>query len=681
MAPDVKALILGILKRERKPLTVREIQDTLKEMGFNFTYYWLKLKLDELSSLGSIVKLRDGRLTRYADLSVRPFATLDQFIGFSTSDHVERARVGEEARLSEEGLKIFEYAVQEWLGAIPTKVWSEVLKPKLVVNKNLLRFANENPRSLLIESIERLLDLYNKIILRHKHSTNLEERSDLVKKRMLLEDAMRDITSYVGIPIEPSGITINFGKERGEIVDKDLIIALLKANVFGDNIIMQFEPSKGFSAKNPIVTVGIDGTQFEISAGYVLGRATFALGSIAYTAPIYINAAVASWLEALEDKDAIHDPRPTPEEWAEYTHHKAISEGLILTPGELARYSESIWKRAAEAAMNAVEYRKARETIRPPKGVLGRLPNPEPSIVTLDGRLFPYEHVVDDYMHDHHEQVKAAIQEFNALVAFNDAYNDHRNPTTLYCGLVKRSPYQSFKILLACWMLKENLLSEEEFWKILSHSCNMPDGWLLWKIFSLMREMLDGNNMLISFQVKRPFASMVRGEPLKDLLEGVRGRDVNDRVEALKDQSRWSEVLEKYAERKNKPMIDVKPYAVICAKGHILTFFCDVPYLSKFEHIVLPRFEVLVPYSAVGSTIDDFIKVAVGRIASLLCFRKNWMVFHKLYLQEGEPQETSMIVTREVNSAHEYANLLGRHYKAVVIGLLEKALIELLSRS
>jgi hypothetical protein len=175
---------------------------------------------------------------------------------------------------------------------------------------------------------------------------------------------------------------------------------------------------------------------------------------------------------------------------------------------------------------------------------------------------------------------------------------------------------------------------------------------------------------------------MVRGEPLKNLLNDVGINDVKKKIEVLKDQSRWVKVLEKYAiEKKNKPLIDVVPYAVICAKGNVLTFFCDVPYLKEFEHILLPRFEVLMPYSAQRTDIEEFVKVAVERIASLLYFKKNWMVFHKLFLLNGKEQETSMVVTREVNSAHEYANKLGRHYRAVVIGLLEKALINLLSRS
>jgi Fe2+ or Zn2+ uptake regulation protein len=685
MAPDIKTLILGILKRERKPLTVREIQDKLRKMGFNFTYYWLKLKLDELSSHGFIAKFKEGRLTRYADrdVAVHTFITLDQFIEFTTSDRVERARVREDGYLSEDALRVFEYTVQEWLGATPARLWNNILRPKLLNNKNILRFSDENPKKLVGEALEYLVHLYNEITLRHRNSSELQERRGLEKKREILDREIRRFASYVGIPTVPSGITINFKKERAEIVDWKLILTLLEENIFGDKVIEWLNPSKDFSAKTPVISVGIDETQFEVPANYILGRAVFALGPAAYTAPVYINAAVASWLEigGGEAMEVIcHDPRPTPEEWSEYTHHKAVSEGLILTPGELSRYSENIWKRAAEAAMNAVGYRKARETIKPPQGVLERVPTPRPSMVLLDGRLFPYEHVVDDYMHDHHEQVKIAIQEFNALMALNDAYNDPRNPATLYYGLVKRSPFEFFKVLLAFWMLKERILDDGEFWKILS--CNMPDGWLLWKIFSLIREVSEEAGILVSFRVRHPFASMVRGEPLKNLLDSVGGDDVKKKVEALKDQSRWVEFLEKYAiEKKNKPLIDVIPYAVICAKGSVLAFFCDVPYLKEFENILLPRFEVLMPYSAQQTDIDEFVKVAVERVAALLYFKRNWMVFHKLFFQDGKERETSMVVTREVNSAHEYANRLGRHYRAVVIGLLEKALINLLSRS
>jgi hypothetical protein len=377
-----------------------------------------------------------------------------------------------------------------------------------------------------------------------------------------------------------------------------------------------------------------------------------------------------------------HDPRPTPEEWADYTHRKAVSEGLILTPGELSRYSESIWKRAAEAAMNAVLYRKARETAEPPPGVLARSLPPRPSLVILDGRLFPYEHVVDDYMHEHHEQVKLAIQEFNKLMALNDLYNDPRSPTTLYYGLVKRAHLQFFKVLMAVWMFKKQMLKEEEFWKILS--CNIPDGWLMWKVFTLIREVVeDDSGQLVSFRVKHPFASIVRGKPLKELLDSVKDADSRKKLKALKDQSKWKEVLEKYAGERNEPFIDVEPYAVICAKGNIAAFFCDVPHLHlpAFEHLLLPRFEILLPYSAQQKDIEEFVKIAVERIASLLYFKKNWAVLHKLFFEDGTEWETRMIVTKEVNSAHEYANKLGRNYMYTILGLLEKALVNLLSRS
>ncbi|RLI41089.1 hypothetical protein DRO69_12020 [Candidatus Bathyarchaeota archaeon] len=673
---SAESLILEILKKSGRPLSAKEVQQILKRTGQEFTYYWVKLNLDKLASQGLIVKFRKGRTTRYAVLksdSAPRFVTLDEFIKYTTSDLVEREALGKE--LSEAEQKIFERTVSEWLELDLIKIWNHVLKPRLTDNDNILKFISQDPMSLIFQTLKELINLYNNLILRFRNTYDLRARTEMWKRLEDLERIIREFASYVGIPTVPSDITISIKKDKAQIVDEALVRALLKENISGNQIIEPLIPKE--LRINPLISVGIDGTRFEVHAGRVLGRAAWLLHPTMAIAPVIINAAVASWLEVGEEEPLCHDPRPTPEDWADYTHYKAISDGLILTPRELSKYPESIWKRAAEAAMNAVEYRKARETIKPPPGVLGRLSSARlPSFVILDGRLFPYEHYVDDYLHYHHEQVKIAIQEFNELLAVNDAYNSPYNPTILFCGLVKRSHYEFFKVLLVFWMQKEGLLNDEEFWKVLS--CRIPDGWLLWKIFSLISQIRPGVQMLVTFRVRKPFASMVQGDPLKDLLDSVEG-GAEEKIMALKDQERWKEQLEKYAQKNNRPMIDMTPYSVICAKGRVAYFFCDVPHLRGYENILLPRFEVLLPYSAQSQTADAFDKIAAEKIAALIYFHKNWAVFHKLYLQR-EIHETAMVVTREVNSSHEYANKLGRVYQMAVIGLLEKALINLLSR-
>jgi hypothetical protein len=138
-----------------------------------------------------------------------------------------------------------------------------------------------------------MITIYNSIVLKHKNTSDLREREELEKNRKILKDTIQNFASYLGIPTFPSGITINFKSEGAEIVDWGLIQELLEDNIFGDKVIERLNGLKDFTAR--MISVGIDETQFEIPASYIMRRGILALGPSAYTAPVYLNAAVATW--------------------------------------------------------------------------------------------------------------------------------------------------------------------------------------------------------------------------------------------------------------------------------------------------------------------------------------------------------------------------------------------------
>ena len=128
-------------------------------------------------------------------------------------------------------------------------------------------------------------------------------------------------------------------------------------------------------------------------------------------------------------------------------------------------------------------------------------------------------------------------------------------------------------------------------------------------------------------------------------------------------------------------MEDITRYAVACTHGYVLHFYIDAPRFrpSSVGDIFLPRFEILIPYSASsGKSLKKFDRSAVAKLAGLLSLR-DWLIFYKVYKLDEEV-ESLIIVPKEVNSAHEYACMLGRIYLSTIYGILEKNLIKLLSK-
>ncbi|MCD6514765.1 MAG: hypothetical protein J7L07_07555, partial [Candidatus Odinarchaeota archaeon] len=513
---NLRFLILEILKKERRPMTATEVRKKLEKRGYKFTYAWIKNRLDELVSDGKIAKYRMGRTDSYMIKEVASqIVTLDRFMSYATADHIELQRLKETAEVEE--LKVFEDALDQWLSII--RVWEDILEPKLRENSNILKFASLDPREISLELFNFLERYTNELNEDFIKCSDPKERAKIRQKIEYLENkVLPKFASYLGIPYAPRHIIFDIKKEKPEgvpvikISNEELLKALIYENVLGGQIIERIIPEK--PKRDIIISVGVDGTRFEIHADYILNkviRYSYLIGAVP---PIYINAAVSSWLEVdEEEKPIVCDPRPLPEDWAEYERTRAVREGLILTPAELSEYSEHIWKRAAEAAMNAVEYRKLKEVFAPPEDILGRGTR-FPCFAFLDGRIYPYEHKFDDYIHYHHEQVALAFEKLNELIALNNTYNPPEDPKILLCGLVKRSELNIFRILLAFWMLKEKMIEEDEFWKILrSH---IPDGYLVWKIFSLIEEFeRKKEGILITFRVRKPFFSIVLDKPLK----------------------------------------------------------------------------------------------------------------------------------------------------------------------
>ena len=687
---DIDKEIMKILTEAGRPLSASEVQKELEKRGIKITYAWTKTKLDRMVARGEIDRLRIGRRDKYGLKGV--VATLDRFIKYETADEDEKTRLLDD--LSKEDidvdeLAVFEDAISPWLEIV--HLWKDVIEPVINNNEIIINFINTEPLNFFIELINRATTLSQELYQKFLSESNIRVRRRIQNRSRILKTALRRLFAYLGLP----QILLDFDARRGiviaKIADQALLEKMLKENIIGNkmiDVIYDVYETKDNSKEMStfLISTGVDGTRFIVPPGLFLRRFR-PVGPLLESPPIYIHAAVSCWLDVVEGEIKAFDPRPLPEHWADYKRIDAEEEGFIVTPASLQEMDQSLWKRAGEAALDAVEYRKLKEAFLPPKDLLGTespYVSSRPLIAFLDGRIFPYEFRFDDYLHDHGKFVQAAFINMADLIAGNDLYNQPENPRTIICGVVKRSGLNVFKIILSFWLYMEGLIEEDTFWKIMD--APLTDGYLLWKIFSLIRSRLDEKireGLLVTFRVRKPFYSMIQEVTIledKEYMNLLAEESAEEKMKILGDLSLWEDALRRYARKRRMPEVDVGPYAVACTSAFILQFYCDAPYLSNLQDLILPRFEVLIPYRIARnrSQLLLFDHSVLIRMNLLFGRLKKSMVLYKIY-EEDRERESRLVVPREVNSAHEWANQLGREYKTTIVGLLEEAFIRLIT--
>lgn len=683
---DIEEEIKKIIKKSRRPMSASEVQKELKRRGIKISYAWTKSKLDSLVSEGRIARLRRGRRDFYGNRDI--IVTLDRYIQYETADQAEKEYIKKDLEVEE--LVVFEEALKPWLDIID--LWRDKIEPVLVKDNNLVKFTSTKPSRFFFELIKRAVYISQELHRRFISESNIKIRWRIRHRSIVLKKALLRLCSYLGLP----KIVLDFEAKKGTVLvnipDYEILEMMIEESIVGEEMIsvvrhldaMAKEYEKDTFAS--LVSAGVDGTRF-IVPPWLFIRLFRPATPLLESPPIYVHAAVSSWLDVAEGELKACDPRPLPEDWADYKRPKAEEEGLIVTPASLQDMNPALWKRAGEAALDAVEYRKLEEAFWPPKDVLGtdlRYSAARPLIVFLDGRIFPYEFRIDDYLHDHGKFVQAAFANLVKVMGSNDIYNPPGNPRTLICGVVKRSGLNVFRIVLSFWLFMQGLIGEDDFWRIME--APLPDGYLLWKIFSLIRRQGElgssESELLVTFRIRKPFFSMVQEVTLlKDVT--ALGRTAKEKIEGLSNLSVWEDALREFARESRMPEVNVGPYAVACTSAFILHFYCDAPHLSPLRgDVILPRFEVLIPYRIPRRRSDLllFDESVLGRMNYLFGRLKNWFVFYKIYEERGE-RESRLLVPREVNSAHEWANELGREYKTTIVGLLEEAFIRLLTRN
>lgn len=279
------------------------------------------------------------------------------------------------------------------------------------------------------------------------------------------------------------------------------------------------------------------------------------------------------------------DARPEPRQWRYYTEDDAIDKGLLIPPDAYLLLDDLIWERLGSAAMNLRQYKKDSECFEQDKE--GRVPD----ILFRDGRIFPLEHLFDDYCQSgiHGRIVRRSIEAFrDMLVKVSNYYPELPRP--LYCGVVKR-PEVTILAPLVFWYMKyganPSIWPDMDDMKFILRT-PMSDQRVAHYLFSALAEQLDPDQRWITCRFVRPFVSMNQkiAKSSADTYDG------------------WVEFLRSEIENQAHPSDpDVEPYAELCARAAVTSFYASLPSNVRGapEAFLTPRYEVLLPRQLVES--------------------------------------------------------------------------------
>lgn len=314
---------------------------------------------------------------------------------------------------------------------------------------------------------------------------------------------------------------------------------------------------------------------------------------------------------------------PEPRRLAELHEKEALERGFIIPP-ELLDEMEGYSKRAVEAAMNILEYSLIKEELNPAlrekglrlgaRGTSGPRPQFPPRPVYHDGRLFPYEHKLDDYTTgysaSHSKLVRLSFARFRDVL--RDVIGD---PSLTVVGVVKRTRSPVLHPLLVYGLYTIGAISSDiELWKQLPrwHYIERYEVEALLRALYTKRGIEKGKTYRTVGVIRRLWAmdkdlvwAFVRPDyGAKNILDEYDEEFWLELAVINSDQLHYGRGLKGYLMFKDveEPYAD-ETLAYVLAKASVaMTYILPPPdYVNidhftktKYEKLALPRYEVLI---------------------------------------------------------------------------------------
>lgn len=469
------------------------------------------------------------------------------------------------------------------------------------------RLSDTDPKDLFLGMAEWLIREHKKSIQVYRKMEKVDKKeAQKARDRMTRIQVLahRIFNKCLGIPrLKDEGpLRISYDSSTNQdtsIFDTEGIMRFLQTSVIGERVI---ETKESSLPNPPYSQAGTDASLREIRISEQFPR-------LFEPIPMAIITSVSVRNNLLREDGELGgvtiDAKPEPRTWRLYPTEEALSRGLLLTP-DVYLDTPAMWNRSMEAAMNLRQYWKDDEVLSSDPLTDGA------DILIRDGRIFPWEHRFSDFLQytEHGRLVRMALYKFGGLVG-RLGLSDR----TLYCGVVK-SPAIEILAPLVFWYMGFGSAEERDdvIWPDMDERfifrCPMSDQRVALRLFEAVRSQKEPDERWVTCRFVRRFSSMA-----EDFISS----------RWFEEEEEWVEYLGKRMKSMELPTPqDVNIFAQLCAKAAVMSFYMDPGKGSVAREdthlIVTPRYEVLLPHTALGNPerLSEVDKVYVRRILEAL---------------------------------------------------------------
>ncbi len=676
---------------------VKDVAEKLKEkFGIEKNIRLIRAELDRLCALGRVKRIENPRRVLYV-----PLKSPKGFRQKSLSEFTERIEKSLE-EYTKDYIKTVETETREDVGA-KIELETEGEEPTIaegvlrilkgmekdiddIINRIAGEIINVNPRELFLRMLRGYKKLFEKYAREFANTT-------AAKKREKLLDRMNEIAKRIEVIYgRVLGIPICMRKREGMVgveairirvptpsdnyyafeIREDLVAEYLKRRIPDDTFIVFVTPK----VAERYVYIGLDSSTVTVEV--------FVPRISQRSVDLIINAAVSTKLKGGEVPGP-PDIHPKPETVSEMTTKDAEKQGYIISPYTYYSLPERFRMRLREAQMNVLEHGLALELMKE-----------LPDIIYLDGRIFPYEHTLDDYaLAPHRDTVRRSIRIFRDLL---DATESRKRVSKLV-GVVKRGALGYLWPLIQWFAYEKGYIGEDDLfaaWQQLERV--FFDGYIALKLLNAVRKYAGDDE-----KVPRTFAVIRRFYAMDDRLRSWFGRCANS-IEKEDSDEFWQYELDIGGVRSRKTGIagyieewggDEKDgwiYSQVCAMAATAMFYFLPPTRSEINWealershglVALPRFELLVPYSLLHSndrkTISEYLNGAIVYSEVITMDKDGMTKKEDLYVLYDHTRPYSTFVPSPVKMSHEYAVKHTHVLANVYRGFILMRVLELLS--
>ena len=685
----VYRLIEEIYNRTRAPVSLGDILREVERRNLGIKERTIRYALERLTDRGRIIRV--GR---------RPIKVVPTRPGVGLEIYLETPR--------DTGIVTSDKEKEEWgMEPLAKSLISEMNKTEEfleMVRDNAEAISEEDPVSALTGMTLWLQEEYNKLVYRYDTLAG-RERTEASKD---LEGIKRLILLYLGsvlsVPILRGRTDLFEGEESGDpeevlcrsrtspialitpsrsagegmrggmIVCRSLLPEILRRSIIGRRVV---EERPLVRTRNIVYVSGQDTSYWPIRVEEIASS----IGRSYEGPPLYLFAGILyrTWrsgrvigpngrTEVLNSWSIV----PKPAELPVMSSRTAVSEGYVLPPNLLGLVPEGMIKKTAEAQMNVLEYNIMLQLLRP--GSLDVMeymspPFKPPDIIFHDGRLYPYEHKLDDfsYYYPHGNIVRRSVSLFWEIVQ----KADHYRRRTSIVGVVKRVGVPSVLPVIAWILYRRGKIDRRTFlWAATRPYLEQR------AVSALFSGLMKGYGGLPEGRTFRTFAVVRSLWSMDDKLLLAAARSATD-PEDVEDPNFWlerasiggSQGLREYAEREGLPSGSEEILADALAKSKVAIFYYCPPVKKLRDEISIPRTEVLLPYSDRDAWEKKVDSVLVDSTPPDP--RGVRLIGYELYPVDSEKSERYLILPDHVYQAHHYsriydADLRGRYLNYLV---------------